>query len=203
LQLLMIRHGESEADLLGVHEGRADFPLTEHGRQQARLLAKYLKEHFPPDVILASPLKRANGTAEILREKVNCPLVIEADLMEYNNGVLAGMSREEAALKYPEPKNGRPIHIPIENGESELAFRFRAEHILHKILHEYKEYNRVAIVSHGGMISNLLKSFLKMPNGTGYAFPTGDTGIHLLEIRDELRVVRFMNRQEHLSKEVR
>ena len=29
MELFIIRHGESEADLLGVHEGRADFPLTE------------------------------------------------------------------------------------------------------------------------------------------------------------------------------
>lgn len=199
MQLLIIRHGESEADLLGVHEGRADFPLTEHGIKQAQLMAKYVAEHFPPEVILASPLKRANGTAEILREAVGCPMIVEADLMEYNNGVLAGMPREEAAIKYPIPKNGRPLHIPIEDGESELEFRFRAERILHQILHEYHDYQRVAIVSHGGMISNLLKAFLNMPNGKGYAFPTGDTGIHLLEIREGLRVVRFLNRQEHLN----
>ena len=31
--LLLIRHGESEADLLDVHEGRADFELTERGHK--------------------------------------------------------------------------------------------------------------------------------------------------------------------------
>ena len=39
MKLLLIRHGESEADLLDVHEGRADFPLTERGRRQARAMA--------------------------------------------------------------------------------------------------------------------------------------------------------------------
>lgn len=28
MQILLIRHGESEADILNVHEGRADFELT-------------------------------------------------------------------------------------------------------------------------------------------------------------------------------
>lgn len=28
MQILLIRHGESEADILHVHEGRADFELT-------------------------------------------------------------------------------------------------------------------------------------------------------------------------------
>jgi 2,3-bisphosphoglycerate-dependent phosphoglycerate mutase len=40
LELLLIRHGQSEADLLDVHEGRADFPLTGLGRRQAGLLAE-------------------------------------------------------------------------------------------------------------------------------------------------------------------
>ena len=38
--LLVIRHGESEADLLDVHEGRADFELTERGHEQAIAMAK-------------------------------------------------------------------------------------------------------------------------------------------------------------------
>jgi 2,3-bisphosphoglycerate-dependent phosphoglycerate mutase len=29
MRLLIIRHGESQADLLNVHEGRADFELTD------------------------------------------------------------------------------------------------------------------------------------------------------------------------------
>jgi len=29
MQILLIRHGESEANILNVHEGRTDFELTE------------------------------------------------------------------------------------------------------------------------------------------------------------------------------
>ena len=32
--LLIMRHGESEADLLDVHEGRADFELTDRGHME-------------------------------------------------------------------------------------------------------------------------------------------------------------------------
>ena len=34
MELLIIRHGQSEADLLGRHEGRADYELTELGIKQ-------------------------------------------------------------------------------------------------------------------------------------------------------------------------
>jgi 2,3-bisphosphoglycerate-dependent phosphoglycerate mutase len=33
MEILLIRHGESEADLLQVHEGRADFELTDRERR--------------------------------------------------------------------------------------------------------------------------------------------------------------------------
>lgn len=113
MELLIIRHGQSEADLLGVHEGRADFPLTNLGELQARSMAEYVSQHFPPKIILSSPLKRAKTTATILQEVCGCDLIEEQDLMEFNNGVLAGLPREVAAMKYPLPHNGRPIHIPI------------------------------------------------------------------------------------------
>jgi 2,3-bisphosphoglycerate-dependent phosphoglycerate mutase len=197
MELLIIRHGQSEADLLEVHEGRADFPLTELGIQQAKLMADYVEKSYPPSVIISSPLKRASGTAQILQQKIGCDLKYEEDLMEFNNGILAGLPRKEAAIKYPLPKGGRPIHIPIEGGESELEFRYRAERIAQKILHDYQDYERVAIVSHGGLISNFIKALLNQSNSK-VVFPTGDTGIHLLEIREDLRIVRFMNKQEHL-----
>ncbi|MFB1082587.1 histidine phosphatase family protein [Jeotgalibacillus sp. JSM ZJ347] len=124
--------------------------------------------------------------------------MVEEELKEFNNGVLAGLSREEALRRYPIPEGGRPNHVPIEGGESELGFRMRAEKVLHKILNDYKSYDRVAIVSHGEMISNLLKSLLELPVVTLAAFPTGDTGIHLIEVTEDKRVVRFLNGQEHL-----
>lgn len=54
MELLIIRHGQSEADLLGVHEGRADFPLTELGQLQAKRMAKFVAAQFPPEIILST-----------------------------------------------------------------------------------------------------------------------------------------------------
>ncbi|MDW0117206.1 histidine phosphatase family protein [Sporosarcina thermotolerans] len=200
LEILIIRHGQSEADILEVHEGRADFPLTEVGEEQARRMADFVAKEYPPEMILSSTLKRASGTAGILQEAIGCELRFYDELREFNNGVLAGMPRTEAAIKYPLPKGGRPVHIPIQDGESVLDIRYRAERILREILHDYQDYKRIAIVSHGKLISNLLKAFLHQPHGD-IAFATGDTGIHLLEVREDLRLVRFLNRLEHVTHE--
>ena len=57
MQIILIRHGESEADILNVHEGRADFELTEKGRQQVQRLVQKVKADFPPDFILGKHIK--------------------------------------------------------------------------------------------------------------------------------------------------
>lgn len=199
MEILLIRHGESEADILGVHEGRADFPLTEMGESQAIKMANYVTANFPPKMIISSPLRRAKRTAFILQEKTDCELKMDDDLMEFNNGVLAGLDKEEALITYPMPEGGCPIHEPIQGGESELDFRFRSEKVLNKLIYDYKDYKRIAVISHGGLISNLLKGFLNLPNNTGYTFVTGDTGMHLLEIRENFRIVKFLNNQIHLK----
>ncbi len=106
-QLLLIRHGESEADILCVHEGRADFPLTEQGHQQAQAMGQWVAEHYEVDLIFASTLCRAKQTAQHLSDAVGVPVMFEEDLMEFNNGLLAGLPFAEAAVRYP-----RQEHLP-------------------------------------------------------------------------------------------
>ncbi|MBP1991623.1 histidine phosphatase family protein [Paenibacillus eucommiae] len=194
MQILFIRHGQSEADILNVHEGRADFELTELGRRQVKAMAARVKENFPPDFIWASTLKRAKETASILAEMVGCPVKYEDELMEYNNGVLAGLSFEEGK-KYDRPKT---MHDQIEKGESAIEFRMRIESIFSRIL-SLSGNERIAIVAHGGVINNLLRSFYKMPVNKEFLFKNGDTAIHLVEIEQSERIVHFLNSTVHLE----
>ena len=77
MQLLVIRHGESEADLLDVHEGRADFALTERGHRQAEAMANYVAENFDISKIYASTLTRAKQTAQHLSDKIGKPITFD------------------------------------------------------------------------------------------------------------------------------
>jgi len=163
IELVIIRHGQSIADIEGRHEGRADFALTELGEEQAKKAAIWLKDNFTFDLIISSPLKRASQTAEIISEEVNVKVTYDDALMEWNNGVLAGLLIEEANTKYPMPKGGRKYYHRIENGESMIEFRARAERFLSELLdslNKYGESKRVLIVAHGGSISMLFQSLL-------------------------------------------
>ncbi|MBE7003401.1 MAG: histidine phosphatase family protein [Ruminococcaceae bacterium] len=196
MQLLIIRHGESEADILNVHEGRADFPLTPRGHRQAEAMAAYVAGHYRVARIYHSTLTRARQTAEHLAEAARCPLIPCDELMEFNNGLLAGLSREEADEKYPEVPD-LPLDQAMYGMESKLAFRERAERALARILEETGEDETVAVVSHGGMINQLCHAFLRLPIADGCVFATGDTGVHVWFVRGEKRVILTANRTEH------
>lgn len=197
MNLLVIRHGESEADILNVHEGRADFSLTERGREQASKMADFVVKYYNIDKIYSSPLKRARETASFLARAAGLEIVIAPELMEFNNGLIAGLSREEADRKYP--KQNLPIHLSAYEQESGLEYRYRAEYILSEILSANPVSATVAVISHGGMINQLYRSFLRLPLTPGISFPTSDTGIHEWQVyRGERRVIRA-NSTVHLA----
>lgn len=198
MNILIIRHGQSEADILNVHEGRADFPLTELGVKQATAMAETISNNYEISKIYSSPLLRARETAEKLSKATITPITFEDNLMEFNNGLLAGLSREEANEKYPEPEVRYP-HTALYGMESMIDFRIRAEIALSKIIAENNPNSTIAIVAHGGIINMLLRSFLELPLNTSIFFSTGDTGIHLLQINNFHRKIIFSNKIDHIK----
>ncbi len=195
MKLLIIRHGESEADLLHVHEGRADFALTPRGHRQAQAMSDYVSRHYSLDRIYCSTLKRAVQTARHLEEKTHAPLLPDERLMEFNNGLIAGLSREEAQERYPQ--KSVPLHASVYEQESRLEFRCRAEYMLSKLLSENGEKDTVAVVTHGGMIVQLYRAFLGLPVDAPFSFWTGDTGIHEWLIEEGTRAVVRANFLPH------
>lgn len=61
--ILVIRHGQSVANLEDKFAGFSDFDLTDLGRRQAELVADYIKERYKVDAVYASDLLRAYNTA--------------------------------------------------------------------------------------------------------------------------------------------
>ncbi|HHY10797.1 MAG TPA: histidine phosphatase family protein [Firmicutes bacterium] len=202
MEILLIRHGQSQADLEDRLEGRADFPLTELGRKQAYLAGQWLKERYPPELVLTSPLQRAAVTGKIIANASKCPVKRDPALMEWDNGLLAGLLRTEADQRFPKPQGGRKPHHRCAETESMIDFRARAETFWSRFEAECIEpkcYGRIAIVSHGGMINMLLRAILQLPMSDSIFFASADTGIHLLKVTAERKTIIFLNRQEHLQ----
>ncbi len=195
MKLLIIRHGESEADILDVHEGRADFELTDRGHRQAEALSEYVSKNYQVEKIYHSTLKRAVQTAEHLALKTQAPLIPDEHLMEFNNGLIAGLKHDVANEKYPQMKV--PLHMSVYEQESVLEFRYRAEYMLSKLMSENDESSTAAVVTHGGMINQLYRAFFCLPIDSGFAFYTGDTGIHEWIVNGNSRILVKANYISH------
>ncbi len=197
MDLFLIRHGQSEADLLDVHEGRADFPLTELGSRQAASMAQWMASEYALDRIYSSTLKRAAQTVAYLSDACGLEPIFEPELMERDNGLLAGIDYKEAERLYPQAAT-LPVHRALYNMEPLLDFRYRAERVLSRILEESHGLKAVAIVSHGGMINRLCHCLLRLPLESEAVFYTGDTGIHGWRLSEGRRAILFANRTNHL-----
>ena len=199
MNLLVIRHGQSEADILEVMEGRADFSLTDLGKKQAQLMADWVAQNYTVDKIFASPLKRARQTATILSECIGVGVIYDDNLMEWQNGIIAGMPYEEARAKYPRPEPKYP-HTAVYEQESDIQFRMRAETILSKIINENPMESTIVVISHGGLINQLFNSFLRLPVTSNNAWlSNGDTGIHEWRADGYSRGIIHINLQKHLE----
>jgi phosphohistidine phosphatase len=76
MQLLVIRHGPAEARRAGVEDARRE--LTARGRRATRKAARGLRRIAPrPEVLAASPLRRAVQTAEIVGRTLKAPRAVE------------------------------------------------------------------------------------------------------------------------------
>ncbi|MCL2187254.1 MAG: histidine phosphatase family protein [Defluviitaleaceae bacterium] len=199
MKLLIIRHGQSEGDITGVIEGRYDAELTALGIKQAHLMADWVAERHCIDNIFASPLKRASKVAEILGVRTNLGVTYDPELMEWNTGLISGLSKEEARAKYPAPTIKHP-HTALYEQESEIQLRMRAETVLSRLINENPPNATIAVVSHGLFIWNLGYSFLRLPvTASPIRFPIGDTGIHEWHINGEERTVVHVNQRRHLE----
>lgn len=84
--IALVRHGQTEQNKAGLLLGRADPPLNEAGREQARAIASRLASDARPVVVVSSPLRRAMETAEQIATMCDAPLEPEARLIELDYG---------------------------------------------------------------------------------------------------------------------
>ena len=182
--------------MLDVHEGRADFALTERGHKQAEAMADYVANNYNISKIYASTLTRARQTAGHLSEKTGISIIFDENLMEFNNELLAGLPRAVVREKYPEIPD-LPIDKAVYEQESQVEFRQRAENAFSRVISEAQADETIAIVSHGGMINQLYRSLFEMPVDCKFFFNTADIGIHVWNLTDTERRVVKANFDEH------
>lgn len=165
MKIFLIRHCESEDDILDCYGGCADFNLTDKGIETAKQYTNKIG-NLGIEKIFSSPYKRAKNVASIFNEKLNCGIEIIDDLREMNTyGVMSGINKYLAKdifsllLNSEEYKEfGYYKGKSFEGGESVENFDNRVKNAFSIITNN--SYNIVAIVTHGGVFRSVYKNIL-------------------------------------------
>lgn len=171
-RLLLVRHAESTGNLaadrayaegasrLDLEERDADVPLSDTGQEQAAALGRWLAALPPedrPDVVRASPYRRAADTARVaLRAaRLDVPLVLDERLRERDLGILDGLTGKGYAELYSAEAERRrrtgKLYYRAPGGESWSDVAMRVRSVL-TTLREDHAGRRVLVVSHQAVV---------------------------------------------------
>tara|TARA_Y100001960_G_scaffold154238_1_gene162707 strand:- start:716 stop:1456 length:741 start_codon:yes stop_codon:yes gene_type:complete len=111
MKLILLRHGESEWNLLNKFTGWTDVDLTENGINEAKFSGKQLlKKNISINTMYTSLLIRATHTSDIVSNIVGFnknDIQYNWRLNERHYGALQGLNKSETATKYGEDQ----VHI--------------------------------------------------------------------------------------------
>ena len=156
-RLVLVRHAESEGNVLSVDE-RAHldvsthaYPLTEKGREQARATGEYLRKRFGNfDVYYVSYYVRSQETMRIMYPVAH--VYEDPRLAEGQRGIWHTMTQEEIRKNFPgeieRKKREGLYHYRAPGGENWPDIELRIHSFLGTLNRDYDNMN-VLIVVHG------------------------------------------------------
>ncbi len=162
-KLIIVRHGKSEWNALGLWTGWNDISITKEGEEEARKTAFQLK-NIPIHKAYASKLKRAQETLRIIQDNLqlsDIPVIFHEALNERNYGIYAGKNKWQIKEEMGEEefqKIRRSWDYSIPEGET-------LEDVYKRVVPFYEEIIRsdlakgenVIVVAHGNSLRALVK----------------------------------------------
>ena len=198
--LVLVRHGQSEWNLLGQWTGLTDVSLTEDGRDEARRAAKTL-EDIDLHRAYSSKLERAKHTLDEIvthLDRHDVERTEHAELNERDYGELTGKNKWQVKEEYGEEKFmawRRSWDHPVPGGEtlkdvSERVLPFYEQHVLEDL----KSGKNVIVAAHGNSLRALMK----------YLEDVADDEAHTVEIMTgEVLVYEIDDNGKLVKKEIR
>jgi 2,3-bisphosphoglycerate-dependent phosphoglycerate mutase len=164
MNLILIRHGQSEWNALNQFTGWKDPDLTTTGIDEAHNAGKIINSlgiNF--DLVFTSALIRAQNTAEIILKETHqsLPTIKDQALNERNYGDLAGLNKDDARKRWGDEQVHiwrRSFDIPPPGGES---LKDTGERVLPFFMKEILPYvckgKNVLVAAHGNSLRSLIK----------------------------------------------
>ena len=159
MKIYYVRHGQTDWNLeRKMQGGESERPLNETGIEQARETQRKL-ENVEYDLIIHSPMHRAEQTANIINNGKNVPIIVDERIRERKLGELEGhLVTEELENKIWDYS----LNYDIQGGENLQVFEKRILEFLKDIKQKYSN-KTILIVAHGGVGKVLKANLLGFP----------------------------------------
>jgi len=200
MNLILIRHGETEWNKLKLCQGISDINLTEYGIKQASHLARSLK-NSRIDSVYSSNLKRAYQTALLIAREHAVEVEIVDDLREMDQGDFEGKPFEKLKETHShilQSWRDDPANYRLPNGETLQEVQDRAFSAISKIYSKNPD-KTVLIVTHNFTIITLLCKFEGKSLNDFYNYKIKETSKHLISFRENEFSIDIFNDTEHLE----
>jgi len=184
-EIILVRHGETAWNKQEIFRGLVDIELNATGRQQAELLAKYLK-NVKFEAVLSSPLKRALKTARIIATgHYHIQVEPVMDLIDLDFGEWQGIPLAEVKEKYGaiyEKWVKEPHRVQVPGGESLDDIRQRGLKVVKDVVARYT--GAVVLVSHRVVIKVIILALLGLANSHFRNIRTDNCGVTVFNYTD-------------------
>lgn len=161
VQLIFVRHGQSLYNLENRFTGNLDVPLTDLGKEQAKLAGEKLIGYVF-DIGYTSMLIRAQESLQIILSEMQLtiPIVKNRAFNERMYGSLQGLNKEETAQKYGQAQVEiwrRSYDVCPPGGESLLdTYNRVVPYYKTEIEPNLKMGQNVLLVAHGNSLRSLM-----------------------------------------------
>lgn len=166
--ITLLRHGETVSGQCYI--GHLDVALSDLGRKQMEVS---IADRDGWDVIVTSSLIRCAEYSGQLAQRLNIPVVTEADFCEIGFGVWEGLDAKIIQARYPEQYHAflnNPEESPPPDGESLLIFQQRVLTAWRSLQQQYAG-QKILLVAHGGTIRVLLQEIYSMSWAAVFSVP--------------------------------
>jgi len=166
--MLLLRHGQTPMSVEKRFSGVGDRPLTEIGLAQAGAAARRLRGCSAVAVV-ASPLRRAVQTADLVAAEIGVAVTVDEGLRETDFGDWEGYTFAEVQHRWPDQLSAwlASPDVAPPAGESFVDTARRVRQARDRVLAVYGGHT-VVVVSHVTPIKTLVRLALEAPSGTLY-----------------------------------
>lgn len=201
MNLLLIRHGETDWNLIHRYQGQSDVPLNQTGLGQATQLAQRLASETI-HAIYSSDLSRAVDTAhEIANRQEQAPaLQKDSRWRELSFGKWEGLNHEEIQAQWHDEAAAwyaDLVNLSPPGGESLLQLASRVQSALEELKSNHKEQT-VLVVSHSGAIQALLCHILGMDLKRYWQFRVLQASLTIVSFHEDNAALKLFNDTSHL-----